>query len=224
MGFFINQTDRPKSSRNCRILKFALFCFCARWVSLVTQTDRPKSSRDFLVLNFALFSFWFACNGVSVYIRFFILGLCQILSRDGRYMWFAMIWVRSCGLSPRTPTSSYTSRTWKRHMHSHTYHSKNCTYSCTFFTFYLFIYLLSKKDTPLIYFWSANDTYSSWWHKNVPYSRRTSVYTFMMKIPPLCFFPFSVCVTDIRCSVDRGLHIKSRSLLTLTVASYICLL
>ena len=92
--------------------------------------------------------------------------------------WFL---VRTCGLCPRTPLSKV-----KKHTHSYTSHSDNCTHSYTifqilpihilryfsnfthsyttvFFKFYPFIYFLGETDTPLIYFWSENDTHSYTW-------------------------------------------------------------
>ena len=64
-----------------------------------------------------------------------------------------------------------------------------------FFKLYLFIYFLSGKDTPLIYFWSENDALSYIWRsKKYTPTSHTSVYTLIMEIiPPWFAQAFNLC-------------------------------
>ena len=111
------------------------------------------------------------------------------------------IWVRMCGWSPQTPPHSYTRQSEKM-THSYTSHIENLPHSYTnfqilskidpihilFFIFYLFIYFLGEKDTPLIYFWCEKmiPIHILGGLKSIPHSSRTSVYTFIMEVthPP----------------------------------------
>ena len=72
-------------------------------------------------------------------------------------------WVRTCGLSPRSPSHSYSrlsEKTWHIHILDK---AKMVPIHILFFTFYLFIYFLSKNDTLLTYFWSEKHPHSYTW-------------------------------------------------------------
>ena len=105
------------------------------------------------------------------------------LRHGGNLPWF---WVRTCGWSPRTQPYSYTSRSWKTYPFIYMYFPRRKLYPfICYFSNFTHSYTFWWKDTPLIYFWSENDTHPyTWRHEKYTHSSRTSVYTFIMEVTP----------------------------------------